>query len=156
MAEKKPFWPQWFRRKRTSTEDQEPAEVQELAAQQEPAEVQELVDEPESPQAVGAPEAEQVSRVFRSLTSLICARNVTSSMIGVGRLYDTFREPVANQMRSPVPISLPSARYAAAIAVQMQWQSIRVAMMPPFRTWVGPAMWYSCGFQLQTDSSPDQ
>ena len=40
MAEKKPFWPQWFRRKNASMENQAPEEVQELTDEQEPAELQ--------------------------------------------------------------------------------------------------------------------
>ena len=50
----------------------------------------------------------------------------------------------------------PSALYAAAIAVQMQWQSMIVAMIPPFRTCGGAAAWCAPGCQVQTDSSPRQ
>src|SRR5512144_3127415 len=59
-------------------------------------------------------------------------------------------------MSGGLPIGRPAARYASAIAVQTQWQSTTVAMMPPFRTCVGPAMWCGDGWNVQTVSSPSQ
>lgn len=94
MAEKKPFWPQWFRRKNAPAEDQEQAEAQEQV------EVQELSDESESPLSgapvSSAPEpeqpADQVSRAFEDL---------------LGRYHDLLQEPAPTP--SPPQPSTPRA-----------------------------------------------
>ena len=64
----------------------------------------------------------------------IFALIVTGPSIGVGFLKSIFREPVAYQIIGDSPISLFSVLYASAMDEHTQWQSIRVAIVPPFKT----------------------
>lgn len=66
------------------------------------------------------------------------------------------REPVAYQIGGSELISRPSLLYAAAMAVKMQWQSIRLARMPPLTTCAADAVWNGWGVNELTDSSPSQ
>ena len=59
--------------------------------------------------------------------------------MGHGRSNWMLIAAVAHQMSGAEPMARPSRSYARAIAVQTPWQSRRVAMMPPFKKWRGPA-----------------
>jgi len=64
--------------------------------------------------------SEQDTVVFLSFTSLILARKIQGLFNGVGRKNFTNKEPVAYAIGGSVPISLPSALWAAEAAVFRQ------------------------------------
>jgi len=84
-----------------------------------------------------------VTTSFISPISATRARKEIGSPSGVGRRQVTCREAVAHQMWGSLPIFRSSASCAAAMAVHAEWQSIKVAMIPPLITFSGPAAWYS-------------
>ncbi len=84
------------------------------------------------------------------------AWRTTGAVIGVGRMYSMCIDPVTHQTSGSLPSARPSDLYTAATAVHTEWQSIRVAMMPPLSTWRGPAMNAGFGSNVHTVSSPSQ
>lgn len=59
--------------------------------------------------------------------------------IGVGRRYLMFSDPVTYQSGGCDPTGRPCRLYASEMALQTQWQSIKVASIPPLTTCGGPA-----------------
>src|SRR5262245_33311937 len=63
-------------------------------------------------------------------------------------------DAVAYQRSGSLPIARASRAYASAIAMHTPWQSSRVAMIPPLRTWRGPAAYSARGCHSATATLP--
>ena len=87
-----------------------------------------------SPRAVATPSAYTVASTmaFRPLTSFTRPRISNSPPNGVGFRKSTCSEPVTKRKGGSLSISRPSARYIAAAAVPVPWQSISNAINPPY------------------------
>ena len=68
---------------------------------------------------------------FRPFTSTIVERSSTGESIGVGFRYSTLSVPVRKRGYGPTAGSPPAARWAAAAALPVEWQSMTEAMKPP-------------------------
>jgi hypothetical protein len=101
--------------------------------------------------AVTSPPAESAPSIvaLRSPSSTTLASRCTSPSVGVGlSMRMVYSAVTVHGGRSS-----PRCRIRAMAAVQLQWQSSSVPMMPPLRT-PGKASWCGPGRQVATSASP--